>query len=115
MARERTDSDASPTGDLIWPRPIHDGTWTDADGLVWRMRGSALDRKAARRLTSRPDVAVLHVYGPDPAVVTGPERRAVLDRIEQHRRGAAPPHSDFELAEFRGPDGQVMVVIQEHC
>lgn len=79
------------------------------------MRGGLLTAKQARRLFSRPDVAVLHVYGLDPRQVTGPERDALIDRIEQFFADAAPPMTDFAIAEFRNDQRQAMLVVQESC
>jgi len=79
------------------------------------MRGGLLTAKQARQLLRRRDVSVLHVYGADIRLVSGPQRDALTDRIEQFFAGAAPPMSDFVLAEFRDNRRQVMLVVQEHC
>jgi hypothetical protein len=79
------------------------------------MRGGLLTAKQARRLFRRPDIAILHVYSPDPRLVTGSERDALIDRIEQFFVGAAPPMTAFAIAEFRNDVRQAMLVVQESC
>jgi hypothetical protein len=106
---------AQPTGWHTWPTPIRDKNWIDRQGNRWRMRGGLLTAKQARRLFRRPDVAVLHVYGLDPRQVTGPERDALIDRIDQFFADAAPPMTNFAVAEFRNDQRQAMLVVQESC
>jgi hypothetical protein len=103
------------TGRPTWPAPIGDKRWIDLQGNRWHMRGGLLTAKQARRLFRRPDVAILHVYDPDPRQVTGPERDALIDRIEQFFADAAPPMTDFATAEFRSDLRQPMLVVQESC
>ena len=79
------------------------------------MRGTELDEKAARRLVRRSDVVVLHAYGLNVAVVEGDEKAALLHRVDDYLRGEAPEHSVFELADFRDPDRNVMLAVQESC
>lgn len=101
-----------------WPQPIHDGHWTDDNGTQWHMRGARGQiphRALLRRLLKLPDLRVLHAYGPDPTEVSGPEREALLERVERYFAGEGPPHSAFWLAEFRDDDRHVMLVIQEAC
>jgi uncharacterized protein YbgA (DUF1722 family) len=68
-----------------------------------------------RRLLNRPDVRILHAYGPHPTEVSGPEREALLERVERYLAGEAPPHSAFWLAEFRDDNHHAMLVIEEAC
>lgn len=100
-----------------WLRPIIDGRWTDASGAGWVIRGRRMEPAgpALRRLLRRPDLRVLHAYGPHPREVSGLEREALLHRVEQYATGDAPPHSAFLLAEFRNDSRQVMLVIEEMC
>jgi hypothetical protein len=98
-----------------WPSPIGDKHWVDQQGSRWQMRGGLLTAKQARRLLRRSDVAVLHVYGVSPRQVSGTERKALIDQIEQFFVGAAPPMSDFAIAEFRDDRRQVLLVVQESC
>jgi hypothetical protein len=98
-----------------WPAPLADNHWIDQQGNRWRIRGDLLTPKQARRLFRRPDVSVLHFYGPDCREVTGPDRDALIDRIEQFFVDAAPPMTAFAMAEFRNDLRQVTVVVQESC
>ncbi len=99
-----------------WPQPIRDGHWTDGNGTHWHIRGGAgLPRVVLRRLLKRPDLRVLHAYGPHPAEVSDAEREALLERVERYFAGEASPHSEFWLAEFRDDDRHVMLVIEEAC
>ena len=102
-------------GWLMWPRPLHDRDWVDTDGSVWRMRGGPLDAKQARRLMKRPDVHVVRAYEDTVAEVRGPERDALLTRVEEFFAGNAPPYSEFELGDFRGQNQRVTLMIQESC
>jgi hypothetical protein len=106
---------AAGAAERYWPAPIRDRSWTDRHGVQWRMRGELLTPRRVRRLLSRPDVAVLHIYGPDPRLVTGLERAGLISRIEEFFAGDAPPMSDFALAEFRDGQRQIMLVVQEYC
>ena len=100
-----------------WPHPIQDGHWTDDNGTEWHIRGglAQLPDRVLRRLLKRTDVRVLHAYGPDPTEITGPEREALLERVERYFAGMAPPHSQFWSAEFRDEHRNVMLVIEEAC
>lgn len=101
----------------VWPLPIGDGHWTDDNGVEWRIRGRGLQpaSPALRRLLKRRELRVLHAYGPQPQEVSGPQREALLERVEQYHRGNAPPHSAFLLAEFRNDARQAMLIIEEMC
>jgi hypothetical protein len=98
-----------------WPSPIRAKHWADKHGNQWRMRGGMLTARKASRLLRLSDVTVLHIYGPDPCPVTGPEREALIGRIEEFFAGDAPPMSDFAIAEFRNDQRQVMLIVQESC
>lgn len=100
-----------------WPQPISDGHWTDEAGTYWQIRGrrASLSRPALRRLLKLAGLRVLHARGPEPIEVSGPEREALMERVEQYFAGEAPPHSAFRLAEFRNGDRAVMLVIEEAC
>ena len=63
------DPEPGPDVGRRWLSPIGDRRWTGADGTRWRMRGGVLTRRAVGRLLKRPDVRVLHVYGPEPAEI----------------------------------------------
>jgi hypothetical protein len=99
-----------------WPQPISDGHWTDEGGTRWHIRGGAgRPRPVPRRLLKRPELRILHAYGPHPTEVFGAEREALLERVERYFTGESPPHSEFWLAEFRDDDRNVMLVIEEAC
>lgn len=100
---------------MEWPRPVYDGSWTDRQGVTWRMRRSELDDKRLRRLLKRSDLRVLHAYQMKVSLVEGAEREALLQRVHDFHAGLAPEFSDFELADFRDPDRNPMLVIQESC
>ncbi|GAA2758445.1 hypothetical protein GCM10009872_38050 [Actinopolymorpha rutila] len=99
----------------VWPRPVYDRAWVDADGTAWRMRGSALDAKEARKLMRRPDVRVVLAYSRDVDEVVGADREALLARVEGFLQGNAPAYSRFEMGDFRDPDRRVLLMIQESC
>jgi hypothetical protein len=115
-AKKRRRSPALP-----WPQPIGDGRWTDDDGIDWHLRGRRSGRAilvsgpTLRRLLKRADPRVLHAYGPRPVEVDGPERDALMARVDQYFAGEAPPHNGFLLAEFRDGDRRVMLVVEEFC
>lgn len=100
---------------LEQPRPIKDRGWVDNNGVAWRMRGSRLEPKAARKLLRRPDLDVAWAYDARVALVTGAERRDLLSRVEAIMDGAAPPYSHFVLGEFRDDDRRRLLVIEESC
>jgi hypothetical protein len=107
---------ADRTGAQPWPQPIRDGRWTDDSGTQWRVRGRGTQPpRALLRLLKRPDLRVLHAYGPHPTEVSGTQRQALLERVRRYLAGEAPPHSAFWLAEFRDDDHHVMLVIEEAC
>src|SRR6266511_96679 len=117
VRRVHSDSAADRPNAQSWPQPIHDGHWTDDNGAHWYIRGgrAQLPHRVLRRLLKRPDLRVLHAYGPHPIEVSGTERKAFLQRVERYFTGEAPPHSEFRLAEFRDDDHRVMLVIEEAC
>ena len=98
-----------------WARPVRDGAWTGPDGAYWRRRGGQLEPKAARRLMRRPDLVVLHAYGPQPREVDGVEADALLARIRQFLDGDAPAYSAFTLGDFRDDARRAMLVVEEIC
>ena len=104
-------------GAQAWPQPIREGDWTDGAGITWRIRGRGIEPRGPtlRRLLKRPDLRVLHAYGPHPLEVSGRERDALLERVERYVAGEGAPHSVFVLAEFRNNDRQAMLVIEEAC
>jgi hypothetical protein len=79
------------------------------------MRGGPLDAKRARRLMRRPDVHVVRAYELNVSEVCGAERDALLARVEEFLAGNAPPHSEFELGDFRDQNHRVTLMVQESC
>lgn len=98
-----------------WPRLIHDRQWTDPSGTRWHMRGGALDGRAARKLLKRSDVRLLHVYGPEPRLLDGVERDALIASLEEFLTGNAGPYSEFQVGDFRDDAHHVMAVVEESC
>ena len=98
-----------------WPRPVYDGAWVDTDGVLWRMRGGQLDARQVRRLLKRPNLRVVWAYELAVVLVHGSAREELIAKIEGHFVGHAPPHSSFELGDFRDADHRVMLLIQESC
>jgi hypothetical protein len=116
FAAKVTQSSVGPAGQSdVWPRPVYDGTWVDAEGTAWRMRGSALDAKGARKLMRRSDVRVVLAYSLEVAEVLGAERDDLLSRVEEFLQGRAAVHSRFEMGDFRDPQRRVMLLVQESC
>ena len=79
------------------------------------MRGGTIDQRRLRHLLKRPDVRVLHIYGPEPSEVSGQERQALLAEIERFFQGRAAATTDFRVADFRDADHHVLVVVEESC
>jgi hypothetical protein len=117
VRKARSDAGAQGPEAQSWPQPIRDGHWTDNNGTLWHIRGGPgqLPHRALRRLLKRRDLRVLHAYGLHPTEVSGPEREALLERVERYFAGEAPPHSEFWLAEFRDHNHHAMLVIEEAC
>lgn len=118
LVQRVTAESAIETPDVeVWPQPIRDGKWTDGNGTHWHIRGgpTKLPHRVLRRLRKYPELRVLHAYGAHPTEVSGPERDLLFGRVERFLAGAAPPHSEFWLAEFRDDERHVMLVIEEAC
>src|SRR3954447_19725017 len=97
----RTNSTVGPDGEQIWPSPIRDREWLDAEGVRWQMRGHPIGERETRRLLKRPELRVLHVNGEQPREVTGPDWVRVLQALAAFHRGEASRYGDFCVAEFR--------------
>lgn len=107
-------SDDWPFGEA-WPRLIHDRQWIDPAGTRWHIRGGALDGRAARKLLKRSDVRVLHVNGPEPRLVDGADRQALMARLEAFFAVKAGPYSRFQVGDFRDDARHIMAVVEESC
>jgi hypothetical protein len=111
-----TQLEVGPDGQIVrWPRPVQDGVWVDPDGVAWRMRGGRLDAKTARKLVRRSDIAVAWAYELDVAVLTGPQRHALLARVEAFLKGSPPPFNHFDLGDFRDEEHHQLLVVEESC
>lgn len=97
------------------PRLLRDREWTGPDGTHWRMRGSELDPKQARRLLRRHGIRVLLVNSPDPELVAEDDLEDLRCRVEDFWSGRAHPMADFLVGDFRNEERGVLVVIQESC
>ena len=102
----------------VWPQPVRDGVWTDADGTVWRLRHNAGLRRITRLVRS-PDVRVLLVYGPDGATAVPPgEREAFWAEVLPHlegRPGTGDTYTSYVAAEFRAAQRRELVIVEESC
>jgi hypothetical protein len=73
VGRLRSDPPEPRPDGQLWPRPIHDGHWTDDNGTDWHIRGeraAQLPHRVLRRLLKRSDLRVLHAYGLHPSEVS---------------------------------------------
>ncbi len=70
-----------------WPTPVYDGSLIEDDGTLWRMRGSALGDKAARKMLRRTDVRVVHAYGLNVVEVHGATKEQLLADVWEFLRG----------------------------
>lgn len=96
------------------PRPFARKTW--ADGDTWHRRGRGLlSPKRARKLLSRADTTLMHVFGGAAHEHVGPAREGLVAKLEEFWAGNADPRSTFELGEFRDNADNVMVMIVEGC
>jgi hypothetical protein len=99
----------------IWPRPIHDGVWTDSAGTTWHLRGDVLPTRKIRTLLADPAVEVLLFYGPEPAWVSAGDREALWERMSPVLSGFEGGHQAFRAAEFLDSTRQKLLVIEESC
>lgn len=111
----RTNSTVGPDGEQMWPSPIRDGEWLDAEGVRWRIRGHPIGERETRRLLKRPELRVLHVFGEQPREVTGSDLARVLQDLATFHRGEASPYADFCVAEFRDEERRPLLVVEESC
>jgi hypothetical protein len=100
-----------------WPDPLGDGTWTDEQGTVWKLRGGNATEKRTEHLLRDPTVRVRHLYGFDEQRDSPPsDREDYWARILPYLRGRGEePMRDFAVGEFKNTDGQSMLIIQESC
>ncbi len=79
------------------------------------MVSALLNPKQARRLLSRSDVAVMHVFLGAAHAHQGADRDGLAAEVEEYWVGKAHPMTSFDLGEFRDPAHRVMVIIVEGC
>jgi len=106
-----------PFGETFYaPQPLAGKTWTDEHGVTWRRRGQGLlTPKQARKLLSRSDITVMHVYDGAVHEHAGRDREGLAVAIEEYWAGHADPMSSFDLGEFRDDAHHVMVMVVEGC
>lgn len=110
------ESVARPEGGV--PEPIVNlasvAEFTDADGVLWRRRGTAcVDEKRLRKLLRDPAVRVLHDYIGDVTEVPFGERGAFWASAQDSM--AKHSHSDFVGSEFKNDAFEHLLVIHECC
>ena len=102
----------------VWPQPLREGVWTDADGTVWRLRHNAGLRRIAR-LVRAADVRVLLVYPPDGISEVPPaQRQALWTAALPHLEGRLPTADDrthYAAAEFRDEQRRELVIVERSC
>ncbi|SDO45925.1 hypothetical protein SAMN05428965_4025 [Geodermatophilus sp. DSM 45219] len=112
---------ASPSvGDAVpWPSAIVPGTWVDAAGTSWHLRGGEPPVKRVEHLLRSPEVPVLHFYGPDPPrEVAEADRETLWQRMRPYLRETVREpgdHTTFDVAEFKDDRRRYMLVIEEGC
>lgn len=113
---------SSGTDEVVWPSPIYDGEWVDADGIRWHRRGEGqpVTTKRVHQLLRSPEVRVLLFYGPDaPTEVASPDREALWQRMRPYLFRpvtlASKDHTFFNAAEFKDDRRRLLLVIEEHC
>ena len=98
------------------PQPLSGKVWTDAEGVPWRRRGQGLlTARQARKLLSRADVRVMHVYLGAVHEHTGADRAGLMAEVDTFWAGQAAPMATFDIGEFRDETHRVMVMIVEGC
>lgn len=88
--------------------------FTDANGVLWRRRGTAyVDDKRLRKLLRDPAVRVLHDYIGDVTELPSSERGAFWASAQDSL--AESCHSDFVGSEFKNDAFERLLVIHEYC
>ena len=97
-------------------QPLRGREWVSDDGVHWRQRmGSRLDARKTRHLLAHRRPRVFHVYDTIPHEHVGPGLDALVGHLEDFWAGRLHPMAGFEIGEFRSPDGDVMLMVQEYC
>ncbi len=78
------------------------------------MRGGSLERRQVVRLLKRPDLRVLHVYGPEPVETDGASAQLVAS-LTAFYDGEAGPFAGFRVADFRDDARRVLLVVEQSC
>ncbi len=112
----------APGEEEVWPEPIHDGEWTEADGTWWQLRGAGqeISVKRIKKLLLSPEIRVLLFYGPDAPSEIGPDdRQALWQRMRPYLTGTVVSDkndfTDFRAAEFKDDRRHRLLIIEECC
>lgn len=98
------------------PQPLAGREWTDDTGVTWRRRGQGLlTQGQARRLMSRSEVHVAHVFLGAVHEHQGADRDGLIAEVEAFWAGYAASMATFDMGEFRDDSHRVMVIIVEGC
>lgn len=106
------------------PSPATDRQWVEPDGTIWRLRGDGqpIPSKRIEHLLLAPQVRVLHVasrYEGMVAEVGLDEREQFWSWIRPYVQGKAVrgpnDQTEFDIAEFKNPTRQSMVIVRETC
>lgn len=98
------------------PQALAGKDWTDAEGVTWRRRGQGLlTQRQARKLLSRSEVHVMHVYLGAVHEHQGADRDGLISEVETFWAGKSAPMATFDMGEFRDESHRVMVIIVEGC
>jgi hypothetical protein len=96
--------------------PLHSKFLIGPDGIKWRHRGDReLDAPHTRRLLATRQPRVYHVYDTIPHEHTGPGLDALVALLEEFWAGRLDPMDSFRIGEFRSPEGDVMLVVEQSC
>jgi hypothetical protein len=106
-----------PSGQKIeYLQPLASGEFTDAVGVLWRIRGGELSWTRIARLVRDPQTSVVHVYLNDVRTIAPEDREAFLQKISWYVAGPVPDdHTEFRVAEFKDDDHRSMILVEETC
>ena len=105
-----------PGGRWTVEEPLAQKSWTAPDGTTWRRRGEGdINARDTRRLLAQRNPRVFHVYDTVPHEHNGPGLDVLVAYLEEFWAGRLDPMDDFRVGEFRSPEGDVMLVVQQSC